>query len=77
MFYPNPVSDIVTITVKNNGTINNIALYDVSGKMIMAQKPTSSLSTQTLDLSSVSKGMYLLEVTTDAKLKVVKKLIVE
>lgn len=77
VFYPNPVSDIVTITVKNNGTINNIAVYDVSGKMIMAQKPTSSLSTQTLDLSSVSKGMYLLEVTTDANLKVVKKLIVE
>ncbi len=77
VFYPNPVSDIVTITVKNNGTINNIAVYDVSGKMIMAQKSANSLSTQMLDLSSVSKGMYLLEVTTDANLKVVKKLIVE
>ncbi|WP_284652743.1 T9SS type A sorting domain-containing protein [Flavobacterium terrisoli] len=77
VFYPNPVSDMVTIKVKNNGTISNIAVYDVLGKMIIAQKPTTALSTQTLDMSSVSKGMYLLEVTTDANLKVVKKLIVE
>jgi uncharacterized repeat protein (TIGR01451 family) len=77
IFYPNPVSDIVTIQVKNEGTIANIAVYDVSGKMIMAQKPTNALSIQTLDLSSVSKGMYLLEVTNDSNLKVVKKLIVE
>jgi uncharacterized repeat protein (TIGR01451 family) len=77
IFYPNPVSDIVTIQVKNEGTIANIAVYDVSGKMIMAQKPTNALSIQTLNLSSVSKGMYLLEVTTDTNLKVVKKLIVE
>ncbi|MBP8157691.1 MAG: T9SS type A sorting domain-containing protein, partial [Flavobacterium sp.] len=77
VFYPNPVNDIVTIQVKNEGTIANIAVYDVSGKIIMAQKPTTVLSVQTLDLSSVSKGMYLLEVTTDSNLKVVKKLIVE
>lgn len=77
IFYPNPVSDIVTIQLRNEGTIANIAVYDVSGKMIMAQKPTNALSIQTLNLSSVSKGMYLLEVTTDTNLKVVKKLIVE
>ncbi|MFN3967744.1 T9SS type A sorting domain-containing protein [Flavobacterium sp.] len=77
VFYPNPVSDIVTIQVKNEGTIAYIAVSDVSGKMIMAQKPTNALSIQTLDLSAVSKGMYLLEVTTDTNLKVVKKLIVE
>lgn len=77
VFYPNPVSDIVTIQVKNEGTIANIAVYDVSGKMIMAQKPTNALSIQTLNLSSVSKGMYLLEVTTNNNLKVIKKLIVE
>ncbi|MBP6557987.1 MAG: T9SS type A sorting domain-containing protein, partial [Flavobacterium sp.] len=77
VFYPNPVNDIVTIQVKNEGTIANIAVYDVSGKIIMAQKSTTVLSVQTLDLSSVSKGMYLLEVTTDTNLKVVKKLIVE
>lgn len=77
VFYPNPVTDIVTITVKNNSAITNMAVYDVSGKMIIAQKPATLVSTQTLDLSSVSKGMYLLEVTTESNSKVVKKLIVK
>lgn len=77
IFYPNPVSDVVTIQVRNEGTIANIAVYDVTGKTIMTQQPTTTLSIQTLDLSTVSKGMYLLEVTTDTNLKVVKKLIVE
>ncbi len=77
VFYPNPVSDTVTITVKNNGTIANVTLYDMLGKMVVSQNPTAALSTQTLDLSSVAKGMYLLEVTTDTHIKVVKKLIVE
>jgi len=77
VFYPNPVSDIVTISVKNNGSVANIAVYDILGKLIVSQKPTSALSTQTVDLSSVSRGMYLLEVTTDTNIKVVKKLIVE
>ena len=76
-FYPNPVSDMVTISLKNNGSISNIVVYDVLGKMIISQKPTGSVATQTMDLSAISKGIYLLEVTTDSNMKVVKKLMVE
>lgn len=77
VFYPNPVSDLVTITVKNNSAIANITVYDILGKMVVSQKPTTALSTQTVDLSALSKGVYLLEVTTESNLKVVKKLIVD
>ncbi|WP_333876631.1 T9SS type A sorting domain-containing protein [Flavobacterium sp.] len=77
VFYPNPVSDIVTITVKNNSAISSVTVYDVLGKMILSQKPTAALPTQTIDFSAVSKGIYLLEVTTESGLKAVKKLIVE
>ena len=78
MFYPNPVSDVVTVSLKNNSnSIASIAVYDVLGKMIFSQKPGNSAITATIDLSSVSKGMYLLEVTTTDNLKVVKKLIVQ
>jgi hypothetical protein len=77
-FYPNPVSDVVTVSLKNNtNSIATIAVYDVLGKLIFTQKPASAITTETIDLSSVSKGMYLLEVTTDNNLKVIKKLIVE
>jgi uncharacterized repeat protein (TIGR01451 family) len=77
VFYPNPVSDLVTISVKNSGTIVAIAVYDILGKLILIEKPTTAVSIQTLDLSSVSKGVYLLEVTSDNNLKVIKKLIAE
>jgi len=77
VFYPNPVSDVVTVSIKNSGTIAAIAVYDMLGKLIHLDKPTSAVSTQTLDLSSVSKGVYLIEVTSDTNLKVIKKLIVE
>jgi len=77
VFYPNPVSDIVTVSVKNNGAIAAIAVYDMLGKVILSEKLTSVVSSQTFDLSSVSKGVYLLEVTSDTNLKVIKKLIVE
>jgi uncharacterized repeat protein (TIGR01451 family) len=75
VFYPNPVADRVTISVKNNGSVASIAVYDVLGKLIVSEKPTSAASTQTIDLSSVSKGVYLLEVTSDNNLKVVKKFV--
>ena len=77
VFYPNPTSDIVTISLKNNGSISNIVVYDLLGKMILSQKPVTSESSQTINLSAISKGVYLLEVTTDSNLKVVKKLMVE
>ncbi|HNP31787.1 MAG TPA: T9SS type A sorting domain-containing protein [Flavobacterium sp.] len=77
VFYPNPVSDRVTISLKNNGTITTILVYDVLGKVIASQKPSGSVSSQTVDLSSIAKGVYLLEVTSDSNLKVIKKLLVE
>jgi hypothetical protein len=71
------VYDLVTISVRNSGTIAAIAVYDILGKLLLLEKPTRAVSIQTLDLSSVSKGVYLLEVTSDNNLKVIKKLIVE
>jgi uncharacterized repeat protein (TIGR01451 family) len=75
VFYPNPVADRVTISVKNNGSVASIAVYDILGKLIVSEKPTSAASTHTIDLSSLSKGVYLLEVTSDNNLKVVKKFV--
>lgn len=77
VFYPNPVSESVTITVKNNSSITGVVVYDMLGKMVFSQKPNTALSTQNVDLSRVSKGIYLLEVTTESGAKAVKKLVVE
>jgi uncharacterized repeat protein (TIGR01451 family) len=75
VFYPNPVADFITISVKNTGSVANIAVYDILGKLIVSEKPTSAASTQTIDMSSLSRGVYRLEVTSDSNLKVVKKFV--
>jgi hypothetical protein len=49
----------------------------VVGKLILEQKPNTSIATETVNLSSVNPGIYFIEVTTDTNLKVVKKLIVK
>lgn len=76
VFYPNPVSDWLTVSVRGNATISSIVVYDVSGKTVFTQQ-TAGLTTQNIDLSTISKGMYLIEVSTDTKQKVIKKLIVD
>ncbi len=75
--YPNPVTDVLTISLKDHGTISSVVLYDVLGKIILVQKPTSQADTQSLDLSLVAKGMYLLEVTNDSNQKALKKVVVD
>lgn len=78
VFYPNPTSDFVTISLKNtSNAIASIAVYDVIGKLILTVKPRESIATETLDLSSVHPGIYFVEVQTNTNLKVVKKLLVK
>ena len=78
VFYPNPTSDFVTISLKDTEkSISSIVVYDVVGKLILEQKPNTSIATETVNLSSVNPGIYFIEVTTDTNLKVVKKLIVK
>jgi hypothetical protein len=76
VFYPNPTTDFVTITLKDESdSITSISVYDVLGKQIMNVK-ASSIS-ETIDLSSVNSGIYFVEVATENNSKVVKKLIVK
>ena len=78
VFYPNPVSDLVTVSLKNNvDSIAKIVVYDVLGKTIAMVNPTNELASQTIDLTTVETGIYLIEVTTNTNMKVIKKLIVK
>ena len=50
--YPNPTSGIVYF----DNQLTNVAVYDVAGHQVYAQ----SLAEQSLDLSSLNAGTYLL-----------------
>lgn len=70
--YPNPATNFTTI--KSVTTINNISVYSVTGKLIFNK--TIDKREYNLDVSSFSKGMYLLSVSND-KGKSTTKLIVD
>jgi hypothetical protein len=67
-FYPNPVKHLLTI--KHKSVIDDIQIFSVSGQSVLFKKVNSN-NTE-IDLSNLSKGMYILNVKADGKEKAVK-----
>lgn len=59
--YPNPVKDILNITLSENTSIENYEIYDLLGKKVMSKNTTQN----TVNISGLSKGIYLLKVLTN------------
>lgn len=73
--YPNPVTNMLTITNSENITIKKLIVYDVSGKTIKEQKGNFEKE-NTLNVENLSAGTYILHVKTESGIavkKVVKK----
>lgn len=71
--YPNPTSGIVNLVSGRN--IDNVNVYDVSGRLVKTVNKISSDKT-VLDLSSLSSGTYILKIQT-GKNVVTKKVIIK
>lgn len=59
--YPNPASDRVFIQSKNEATVT---IYDISGRLVASQK---SITSNGMDVSSLSKGIYVAQITSEEK----------
>jgi sugar lactone lactonase YvrE len=68
--YPNPVQNILNISLENNSEIQKVVIYDVTGKQVKLQEG----NTTSIFVEDLKSGFYLLEVTIDGK-KEVKKFI--
>jgi hypothetical protein len=68
--YPNPASTNVTIQLDQNSILKKSTIYNSLGQIVK-----TSIETM-IDTSDLSKGIYILEVTTDQG-KASKKLIIE
>ena len=67
--YPNPTSDIVYID--GNYTQLKVVVYDILGKQVMKESITNSI-----DISQLEKGVYILQLSDGAKLttqRIIKK----
>ncbi len=65
---PNPVMSILEI--KGASTIDKIELFDLSGKIVMAEFPANAFSK--LDVSSLAKGIYVAKITMGGVVKTQK-----
>ena len=74
--YPNPAKESFTIHNFGTETIGEISIYEISGKKIFQQ--TKSFGNQTtIPVSNFAKGIYLVEIISENKSKLTKKLIIE
>jgi len=62
--YPNPVFDMLTIEVVDNQNIGSIQIYDITGNLIYAKDNVFNKS-ETLNLSGLSSGSYILKVRNE------------
>jgi hypothetical protein len=67
-YYPNPVTDILTVSYSN--AISDVVIYNLLGQQVVSVKPNA---TQTqVDLSGLTAGTYMVKVTSDEVTKTVK-----
>ena len=69
-FYPNPANNVVYF--KGNSQITKAAIYDITGKQVFE---TSRISNNSLDISKLKSGLYLLSVTDKNDMVSTKKLL--
>ena len=61
---PNPVKDMISITVPSDTVVNSYEIYDVNGKVVKTlNSATSSISN--INVSELSVGNYILKLNSD------------
>ncbi len=67
--YPNPAGDFVFVKiislVQTRGVLK---IVDLTGKELQSQQVTNTLQPQTLDITSLSGGKYMLQWLVDGRL---------
>ncbi|MFY7740366.1 MAG: DUF7619 domain-containing protein [Flavobacterium sp.] len=77
VLYPNPTNSNVNISLLNSSeAINSVEIHDLLGKKIK-EVLNSSSNDVNIDVSDLSKGVYLVQITTQSDLKITKKLIIQ
>lgn len=69
--FPNPTKDILNLNINGQTTIDEVSLFDFTGKFIFKQKNTNAIN-----LSCFAKGIYFVESFHDGK-KATQKIIKE
>ena len=61
--YPNPVSNQVTVSMKDGGQLRQVLLYDMEGRLLQSRKVDDS--SVTLDVEGLPSGVYSVQARTE------------
>ncbi len=74
--FPNPAKNSISIKLSNENLATKIAVFDLTGKLILSQKLENNPE-NTISISSITKGIYMVSVETENGVSYSKKLIIE
>jgi len=72
--FPNPTNDKITIIHPNNVNLAEVSVYTLDGKLIQQLK---NLSSNTIDMDSFSKGVYMIRFTFEGSSQILNKLVIK
>jgi hypothetical protein len=61
--YPNPVDDVLNITVKDTIEISSVRIYNILGQLVLVIP--NAANTKTIDVSDFPSGNYFIKINTD------------
>ncbi|MFK5982276.1 MAG: T9SS type A sorting domain-containing protein [Flavobacteriaceae bacterium] len=70
--YPNPTNDFINIEIANNNSNVAIKLYSILGELIYLNNTNKQLFS--IDMSDLSRGIYILELTDAQSNKAVRRI---
>jgi hypothetical protein len=75
--FPNPANDKLTISFKNNNSVNNtIELIDIYGKCIFKNTIPYNINIHTIEVKGFAKGIYIVKISENNQITAAKKLII-
>ena len=72
--YPNPVQDFVNIEMIGENALNNVAIYDIQGRLVkdFTSQIQDVVGSMQIDISEFAKGIYILKVNDTNIERIVK-----
>ena len=58
---PNPVKDILNLSVKSNTQVSSVSIYNAIGQLVL----TTAKPENNIDISSLKTGNYIIKVFSD------------
>lgn len=75
--FPNPASQSISLQIRDNIVLNNVNIYDLSGKLLFRKSLSGNYqSNLNIDIGTLSTGVYFIELNSESA-TAVKKLIVK